>query len=78
VDGCAEALGGRTGRLVPPGNPGAFAQAVIELLQDSSRRRLMEQASRARYRERFTEDRMVGQVVSLYRSLLSRSVDDAD
>jgi glycosyltransferase involved in cell wall biosynthesis len=78
VDGCAEALGGRTGRLVPPGNPGAFAQAVIELLQDPSRRRLMEQASRARYRERFTEDRMLGQVLSLYRSLLSRSVDGAD
>jgi glycosyltransferase involved in cell wall biosynthesis len=75
VDGCAEAVAGRTGRVVAPGDPRAFAQAVIELLEDPSRRRLMEQASRARYRERFTEDRMINQVAALYRSLLRGSVD---
>jgi len=78
VDGVAEALGGRTGALVPPGDPAAFAQAVVALLKDPSRRRLMEQASRAQYHERFTEDRMINQVVALYRSLLSQSVDGAD
>jgi glycosyltransferase involved in cell wall biosynthesis len=46
---------GRTGLLVPPRNPGALATALATVLGDSTMRRAMGQAARARAAARFDE-----------------------
>jgi glycosyltransferase involved in cell wall biosynthesis len=55
------------GLLVPPRNPDALAGAVQRLLCDAELRRgVVERASRAV--ERFSAERMAGEVRSVYRS----------
>jgi glycosyltransferase involved in cell wall biosynthesis len=63
---------GVTGLLVPPRDPDALGGAVLELLRDRDRARRMGQAGRERARERFTLDRLVGDVEALYDELLPR------
>ena len=70
VGGNPEAIvDGETGRLVPPRNAAAFASAVAELLSDPEKRKAMGEAGRHRATERFSLDRMVGEVESLYETL---------
>jgi glycosyltransferase involved in cell wall biosynthesis len=45
---------GETGLLVPPGDPGALAAAVLRALDDADLRRRLGQAGRARVHERFS------------------------
>jgi glycosyltransferase involved in cell wall biosynthesis len=63
---------GVTGLLTPPGDPVALAGTVVDLLRDRDRGRRMGQAGRGRARERFTLDRLVGDVEALYDELLPR------
>jgi glycosyltransferase involved in cell wall biosynthesis len=70
VGGTREALTPETGLLVPPGDPGALADAVIALLRDPQRRAAMAAASRARHAERFTVERMVAETVAVYAGVL--------
>jgi glycosyltransferase involved in cell wall biosynthesis len=70
VGGNPEAVvDGETGRLVPSRNAAAFASAVAELLADPEKRKAMGEAGRFRATERFSLDRMVGEMESLYDSL---------
>jgi glycosyltransferase involved in cell wall biosynthesis len=70
VGGNPEAVtDGETGRLVPSRNAAAFASAVVELLADPEKRKAMGEAGRHRATERFSLDRMVGEMESLYESL---------
>jgi len=70
VGGNPEAVfDGETGRLVPSRNAAAFASAVSELLADPEKRKVMGEAGRLRATERFSLDRMVGEMESLYESL---------
>jgi glycosyltransferase involved in cell wall biosynthesis len=70
VGGNPEAIVDReTGRLVPPRNAWAFASAVAELLADPEKRKAMGEAGRHRATERFSLDRMVGEMESLYEAL---------
>jgi len=70
VGGNPEAVvDGETGRLVPSRNVAAFASAVAELLADPEKREAMGKAGRLRATERFSLDRMVGEMESLYESL---------
>lgn len=70
VGGNPEAVvDGGTGRLVPSRNAAAFASAVAELLADPGKRKAMGEAGRLRAAERFSLDRMVGEMESLYESL---------
>ena len=70
VGGNPEAVvDGETGRLVPPRNAAAFASAVAELLADPEKRKTMGEAGRLRATGRFSLDRMVGEMESLYESL---------
>jgi glycosyltransferase involved in cell wall biosynthesis len=70
VGGNPEAIvDGETGRLVPPRNAVAFASAVAELLADPEKRKAMGEAGRHRATERFSLDRMVGEMESLYETL---------
>lgn len=70
-DGSAEAIAdGESGYLVPPGEPAALAERVIHLLDHPA---LIEQfgvAGQERVAE-FSDQRMVEQIASLYRELLS-------
>jgi L-malate glycosyltransferase len=50
---------GATGRIVPPRDPAALAQALADVLGDEARRRAYGSAGRRRYLERFTVDHMV-------------------
>ena len=72
VGGTREALVPETGVLVPPGDPGALADAVIGLLRDPERRAAMAAASRARHAERFTVERMVAETAVVYDAVLGR------
>jgi glycosyltransferase involved in cell wall biosynthesis len=61
---------GVTGVLVPPDDPASLAKAVVDLLRDPDRARLMGTAGRIRLTERFTERAMIQSTVALYNALL--------
>lgn len=76
VGGTPEAvLDGRTGLLVPPGDPEAMARAVTALLDDPARAGEMGAAARERVRSEFAVDVMVERYRSLYETALARSRD---
>jgi len=71
VGGNPEAVvDGETGRLVPPRDPEQFSAAVVELITDESKRKTFGEAGLRRAAERFSLDRMVGEMESLYESLV--------
>jgi len=55
-----------TGRLVPPRDPAALADTLVEVLSDAGKRQSMGAAGRLRFEERFTADRMVEQTLAVY------------
>jgi phosphatidylinositol alpha 1,6-mannosyltransferase len=74
---CADATGsdalvvrGQTGELAPPGDVGAFVDAITPLLHDAERRRAMGRAARARALEH-TWDRAIEQLVAHWRDALA-------
>ncbi len=64
---------GVTGRVVPPRDPGALAEAIAGLLGEPASLRAMGAAARARVETKFTQARMVDRVMDVYRSVLGRS-----
>ena len=62
---------GVTGRIVPSGDGAAMAGALAELLDDPSRLAAMGEAGHARWRERFTAERMVRRTEAIYREVLA-------
>ena len=64
VGGVAETVG-EAGLVVPPGDPGAFAAACVELLRDPIRRTALGAAARQRALAHFT----TGQMLPAYREL---------
>jgi glycosyltransferase involved in cell wall biosynthesis len=71
VGTCDVVVSGVTGLLVPPCDPSALARATIELLSDPERARAFGQVGRARVLERYTVDRMLDAIASLYSTLLT-------
>jgi L-malate glycosyltransferase len=57
---------GVNGRLVPPRDHAAMAQAIVSLLRDEAGRRRMGEAGDARVRARFTVERMVEETAAVY------------
>jgi glycosyltransferase involved in cell wall biosynthesis len=57
---------GVTGRLVPPRNPVALADALVEMLSDAGTLQAMGAEGRRRFEARFTADRMVEQTLAVY------------
>jgi glycosyltransferase involved in cell wall biosynthesis len=57
---------GVTGRLVPPRDHTAMAQAILALLADDEQRRRMGEAGLARLQTRFTVERMVAETAAVY------------
>ena len=71
VGGAREAIeDGVTGRIVPPGEPVALGQALLELLSDPVRARALGAAGRERWARCFTAERMVSEPEALYRAEL--------
>jgi glycosyltransferase involved in cell wall biosynthesis len=68
-------LDGKTGFLVPPGDPPALARALGRLLTDPGLRERMGQAGRHRVGELFSVDLMVERTESLYENLRAGQAD---
>ena len=72
IRGCREeVVDGVTGRLVPPGDPRALADAVSAILMDSEGAAKMGQAGRKRVEAEFDEKRVVAEQLALYKQLLT-------
>jgi glycosyltransferase involved in cell wall biosynthesis len=57
---------GETGLLVPPRDDQALADAIVRLLEDEGRRRVMGRAGERLVREHFSSERMVQDTLKLY------------
>ncbi len=67
VGGVGEAvIDGQSGMLVPPGDSASLSQAVVELLDSSERRGQMSEQALARFEHRFTMERMLDGLMSVY------------
>jgi glycosyltransferase involved in cell wall biosynthesis len=67
VDGTPEVvLDGKTGLLVPPGDPTSLAQAICRLLGDSELRSAMGEAGRRWVMENFSRERLIERTQELY------------
>jgi glycosyltransferase involved in cell wall biosynthesis len=62
---------GRTGFVVPVGDAGAVARAVLDLLEDPATAAAFGAAARAAVVPRFASSRLVGDIDALYRRLLA-------
>jgi glycosyltransferase involved in cell wall biosynthesis len=67
-------LDGKTGLVVPAGDPAALAAGLSRLLRDPGLRAACGAAARARYLEHFTTRHMTAAYESLYRELAPRGV----
>jgi glycosyltransferase involved in cell wall biosynthesis len=62
-----------TGFLVDPGNPEALSKAIIELLQNPQRAKIMGEKGRNRVKEMFTTKKMLSDIEKLYQSLANQT-----
>jgi glycosyltransferase involved in cell wall biosynthesis len=68
---------GRTGRLVPPGDTDAFAEALVALAREPASRRAMGEAAHAAYRERYTLHAMAERYAEVLAGLADRKAAPA-
>jgi phosphatidylinositol alpha-mannosyltransferase len=61
------------GRLVPPDDPRALANAVVELLADEPAREQLGRAARAIAEERYSWDRIAARLAEIYEGLVESS-----
>ena len=57
--------------LVPPRDPAALGEAVLELCRDAGRRRALGDTGRRRWRERFTSERMLDRLETYFQEHLA-------
>ena len=67
---------GETGFLVPPQNPEALAHAIIELLRNPRKAKTIGKQGRIRFKEKFTNKRMLSEVENLYKSLIDQKKEN--
>lgn len=74
VPGCRDVVQeGVSGKLVSPGNPGALADAIEELLNDQIMRKRMAEKAREIAVNCFSEEQVVAETLRLYCTLLDSS-----
>ena len=61
---------GENGRLVPPADPAALADAILELLREPERARAMARAGQVMVQARYTIDATMARTTAVYRELL--------
>lgn len=71
VGGVREVVGEETGIVVPPGDAGALAQGILRMAGDAAHREHRGRAARNRTLRRYSAQRLLGDVDSLYRELTS-------
>ena len=64
---------GKTGFLVPAGNPELLAERILRLLKEPSLAQAMGEQGRQKVVREFTIDRMRDQFLELYEALLAKS-----
>jgi phosphatidylinositol alpha-mannosyltransferase len=69
ITGYRDVMTDETGLLVPPGDPGALADAVAGLLADEPRRQQLGAASRRLARERYSWDDIARRLSAIYEGL---------
>jgi glycosyltransferase involved in cell wall biosynthesis len=62
---------GATGRLVPPADTAALADAILDVLDHPERARSWGEVGRTRFRERFTAARMADETARVYEECLA-------
>ena len=62
---------GKSGFLIPPGNPQALANSILALLRNSDQRRRFAQGAQERARTEFSMERVVKEVEAVYTHVLS-------
>jgi glycosyltransferase involved in cell wall biosynthesis len=72
IDGPADIVSPDVGRLVPPDDADALADAITGLLDDPARRVAMGRAGRARVAERYSVQRQAEAIDGCYRDAVSR------
>ena len=73
VGGVADVVqDGKTGILVPPGDPRAVAAGISALLEDPGRARALGEAAHSEVGSRFTIERLADDLAGLYGELLAR------
>jgi len=63
---------GVNGFLVPPGDAAALTAKLMLLIEDKELRKRMGAAGRLKYKEKFTEAKMMAEIEKLYGSLLAK------
>jgi glycosyltransferase involved in cell wall biosynthesis len=63
---------GENGRLVPPGDARALAEAILALLREPERARAMARAGQTLVRARYTIDATMARTTAVYRALLDK------
>jgi glycosyltransferase involved in cell wall biosynthesis len=66
---------GRTGLLVPPGDPAALADAIVALAGDAAQVAAMGAAGRRRALEEFSQERCTDRIAALYGAALAAAGD---
>jgi phosphatidylinositol alpha-mannosyltransferase len=66
IGGYRDVIEPGTAVLVPPRDPSALSDAVVDLLADEGRRRTIGAAARALAVERYSWDRIAGRLVEIY------------
>ena len=64
---------GRAGLIVPPGDVEALASALRKLMADNELRRELGVAAKKRFEERFNPDRVIGEILEVYREAVLRA-----
>ena len=74
VGQCPEVLNdGRAGLLVPPGSPTHLAEAIVELLQSTDRRKFLGKELHRHVNEQFSQHHVLGKFCQIYESMLEES-----
>ena len=78
VGGAREAVvPGETGYIVPPSNPEAMAERIIELLRDPERAKVMGRCGKQRVANLFSTTRQLDETLKLYSALLGQRLSEA-
>jgi len=69
VDGIVDVVTQEVGRLVPPAQPGALAEAITAILSDDPGWQVMSRAARIRAEEAYDWDIIAARLIDIYRSV---------